>query len=639
VVEDERIVAGDIESRLNFLGYRVPGIAPSGEAAIQAVETLRPDLVLMDIHLEGDMDGTQAANVIRERFGVPVVYLTAHADSSTLQRAKTTDPFGYLLKPFNDHELRTAIELALYKHQTERRLMESEALFRGVAETVTAAIILFRDRTIIYVNRFTEPLSGYTIAELKSMNILDVVHPDFRALMEERLAARERGETVPARYEFKLVRKDGSERWVDFSTTSLAVEGKPTWLWTAFDITDRKLAEEQHRTLEASLAQIQKMESIGSLVAGLAHHFNNLLAIIQGYAQRISRTPAEASRVIQSARAIESASQRGASLIQQLIGVARKANIQLAPIRVNELVTGVEEVLREIFPPSIRIVLELSPSSPQIAGEQSQIQQALMNICLNAREAMPQGGQLTITTGLVHGSLLREFAPHAEPIDYIRVTVADTGTGMSEIVREHIYEPFFTTKDRALHTGMGLSIVYGIVASHQGFVGVESTEGRGSTIQLYLPAVTAAGTNEVHQAAPASGKTILIVEDESTLRSLTREILIQEGYAVLEAKDGAEGLARFTHEHRGIDLVLLDLGLPQVAGDAVFHQLRAIDPRVPIVISSGFLRRDHADGSLREHATAVIHKPFAVNELLSTVRQALNATGNWPPKVPPTPAR
>ncbi len=354
VVEDERIVAGDIESRLTFLGYRVVSIAPSGAEAIQESERLRPHLVLMDIHLEGDMDGTQAATVIRERFGIPVVYLTAHADASTLQRAKTTDPFGYLLKPFNDHELRTAIELALYKHQTERRLKESEALFRGVAETVTAAILLFRDRKVLYANRFVEPLSGYTSDELKSMDVLDLIHPDFRPMIEDRLAARERGDKIPPRYEFKLVRKDGTERWIDFSTTSLAVEGKPTWLWTAFDITDRKLAEEQHRALEASLAQIQKMESIGSLVAGLAHHFNNLLAIIQGYAQRISRSPAESSRVVQSARAVENAAQRGASLIQQLIGVARKANIQLAPVAVNDLLTELEPPLREIFPPPSR---------------------------------------------------------------------------------------------------------------------------------------------------------------------------------------------------------------------------------------------------------------------------------------------
>jgi len=633
IVEDERIVAGDIESRLNYLGYRVPAITPSGQEAIQAVERLRPQLVLMDIHLEGDMDGTQAARVIRERFDVPVVYLTAHADASTLQRAKTTDPFGYLLKPFNDHELRTAIELALYKHQTERRLKESEALFRGVAETVSAAILLFRERKVLYVNRFAETLTGYPVADLMAMDVLDIVHPDFRAMIEDRLSARERGERIPPRYEFKVIRKDGSERWIDFSTTSLLVEGQRTWLWTAFDITDRKLAEEQHRALEASMAQVQKMESIGTLVAGLAHHFNNLLAIIQGYSQRISRAPGDNPRVVQSARAIEGASQRGAALIQQLIGVARKANIQLAPILVNDLVKETGALLREILPPAIDVVLDPSPAHPQISGEHSQIQQALMNICMNARDAMPNGGRITIATGIVHGSLLRDFAPHAEPIDYVRIAVSDTGIGMSEPIREHIYEPFFTTKDRAVHTGMGLSMVYGIIASHRGFVGVESTEGLGSTILLFLPSVSALTDQAPEPAARPDRKTILIVEDEEMLRALTKDVLTREGYSILEAKDGAEGLARFTLEHRAIDLVLLDLGLPQVAGDALFRQMRAIDPRVPIILSTGFLRKDAADEVLRTHATAVIEKPYAVEELVSTIRQVFNVAAGWPPKI------
>jgi signal transduction histidine kinase len=281
---------------------------------------------------------------------------------------------------------------------------------------------------------------------------------------------------------------------VDFSSTALTVGGVQSWLWTAFDITDRKQAEEQRRALEAALAQVQKMDSIGTLVAGLAHHFNNLLAIIQGYAQRLERTPAEPSRVSQSARAIENAAHRGVALIQQLIGVTRKANIQFTPVPVNILIRELTVLMREIFPPTVALVHDLASASLQIAGEYHQLHQVLMNICLNARDAMTEGGTLTISSSIVQGSTLRGRAIQADPVDYVRIAVTDTGTGMGEDIREHIYEPFFTTKDRALHTGMGMSVVYGIVASHRGYVEVESAAGKGTTVFLYLPAFTVPGS-------------------------------------------------------------------------------------------------------------------------------------------------
>jgi two-component system cell cycle sensor histidine kinase/response regulator CckA len=246
-----------------------------------------------------------------------------------------------------------------------------------------------------------------------------------------------------------------------------------------------------------------------------------------------------------------------------------------------------------------------------------------MNVCLNAREAMPQGGSLVISTTIIAGHALRKRIPQAEEMDFVCVQVADTGAGISDDVRAHIYEPFFTTKDRAVHTGMGLSMVYGIVTSHHGFIDVQSAIGKGTTVLIYLP-VTAVNTPASAAPTASRGPTVLLVEDEEMLRSLVQEVLEREGYEVITASDGEAGLIRFKQDHDRIELVLLDLGLPKIAGDAVFGRIRAIDERVPIILSTGFLRKENADETLRLKADAVIQKPFTLAELVSTVKEILS---------------
>jgi PAS domain S-box-containing protein len=626
IVEDERIVAGDIESRLTLLGYRVVGTVGSGEAA----STLSPDLVLMDIRLEGEMDGTQAAEIIHRTLNLPVVYLTAHADNPTLQRAKMTEPYGYLLKPFDDHELRTTIELALYKHWSEKRLKESEARFRGLAETVAAGIFMYRDDRFVYVNSHASTLTGFTTAELLSMSIWDLVHPSFRAELRERAEARKRGEPVPGRYELVIRRNDGVERWIDLAVGVITMDGLPTTLGTAFDITERKQAEESRRVLEAALSQSQKMDSIGTLVIGLAHNFNNLLAIIQGYASRLEKGPVDPPRLAQSIQAIENAAHRGAALIQQLIGVTRKANLQSTPVAINALVADVRALLSEVFPRKIHFVVDADPSDPHAAGDQNQLHQALMNVCLNARDAMPQGGNLAITTSTVDATSLRGRFPSPLDTTYVRITLTDNGMGMPEEVRSRVFEPFFTTKDRAVHTGLGLSVVYGIIASHKGFIDVQSGPGGGTTVAIFLPAVPAPSAvppDPARRAAiPTTGtETVLVIEDDEMLRILIREVLMREGYTVLDAEDDQEGLRIFEKERERVDLVLLDLGLPGMPGDELAGRFRSIVPGLPVIMTTGLVSPEQATGSSPTVPDALVRKPFTVTDLLLTLRQVLNA--------------
>ncbi len=505
IVEDERIVAGDLRARLRRMGYRVVGIASTGADAIHAADEHHPDLVLMDIRLEGAMDGIQAADTIRRTHNIPIIYLSAYADQSTVERAKVTEPFGYLLKPFEDSELRTTIEMALYK---------------------------------------------------RSM-------------------------------------------------------------------------EQERRSLEAQLLQSQKMESIGTLVVGLAHNLNNILAIVMGYASRLERSPDDPAKVLQSVNAINQAVRRGAGLIQQLIGVTTKSNLQYASVDINGMLEGLIRMVIEVFPKTITFVQRLDPYRPTISAEQNQLHQALLNVLLNARDAMQHGGTITIATQSVSSASLRGRFPNLQDTSYVQVAIADTGEGMDTETSRHIFEPFFTTRDRAMFTGLGLSVVYGIVSSHKGFIDVRSKPGEGTTLTLYFPAETPDAGTTVPEALPAAQarggtETILVVEDEEMLRTLVKEVLTRAGYSVMFAVDGEDALRVYDAERSRIDLVLLDFGLPKLAGDEVLVALRERDPEVKVVFSTGYVRKEKSRELLTLGARGVVFKPYTVLDMLDTIRDVLD---------------
>jgi len=630
IVEDERIVAEDIQSRLKHLGYRVVGAISSGETAIQKAGEIRPDLVLMDIRLAGPMDGIEAAESIRVRFDIPVVFLTAHADDRTLELAKRTEPFGYVLKPFDDRELHTSIEMALYKHRAGQSLRESESRFREIAETAAALIFLYRGDQFIYANPFMLTLTGYTKEELYATKFWEIVHPDFRETVRERGMARQRGETVPRRYEVKILKKNGEECWLDFSSGSIMIDGKPAALGTALDITRRKRAEEERNVFQAQLVQARKMESIGNLVVGLAHNFNNILAIILGYASRLERGGADPSRIGQSVAAIEKAVQRGAGLIQQLIGVTQKANLQVGPVDLNALIEELSHILGELFPNTITFVRRLDRGLPMVAADKNQMQQALMNLCLNGAEAMSEGGILTITTETVPGSALRGKFPNPRMGPYARVIITDTGRGIDRNLRDRIFEPFFTTKDRAVHPGLGLAMVYGIVASHQGLIDVD-TGVSGTTFDVYFPAEsTSRGRSEelpeaTERGSPESREGILVIEPEEMIRGLAHEALTNAGYAVVAVSNAEEGATWLAAEREtSIRLVLMDLGLVEASGTLAFEDLRSIDPSLRIVFSVGYGRADLVDDLLKRGVHGIIRKPYRVADVLAVVRSVLD---------------
>jgi PAS domain S-box-containing protein len=533
------------------------------------------------------------------------------------------------VKPFDDRELLSSIEMATFKHQAERRIRESEMKFREIAETAAAAIFMFQGNRLTYVNSFGEALTGYRSSELSAMNFWDFVHPAYRETVRERELARQSGAAVARRYEFKIVRNDGSERWLDFSAGVIVIDGKPAVLGTALDITSRKRAEEERYTLQGHLMQAQKMESLGTLVVGLAHNFNNILAIVLGYASRLERGLTDPAKLSQSITAIERAVQRGAGLIQQLGGVTRKANLELGHLQVNTVVEELVPMLTEIFPKSIAFRLLLDPKVPTISADHNQIHQALMNLCVNARDAMPEGGSLTIRSDLVPSGYLRNRIPNPLDCPYVRLMINDTGTGIDEKTQHHLFEPFFTTKDRALHTGLGLAMAYGIVSSHRGFIEVESVPGKGSSFVLFFPAESAtAPAGETHREEEpdvrGGEETLLVVEPEEMLRALVRDVLTQAGYTVLEARDTDQAVEVLRTRGGQVDLLLIDTGLQEKPTARVIADLRNQFPEMKVVLSAGYQRKEKREEMLHAGAAGVIHKPYTVSEMLAVVRGALD---------------
>ena len=380
----------------------------------------------------------------------------------------------------------------------------------------------------------------------------------------------------------------------------------------------------KRKRLEQQLVQAQKMEGLGTLAGGIAHDFNNILAIILGYAGQIETRLSNPEQVASAVKVIREAVERGAALVQQLLTSARQAEARLSSTDLNALLAELERMLQATFPKMINFELHLEPNLPLIEADRSQIHQVLLNLCVNARDAMPNGGTILLETSLVPSEEVAQQFSGADAHQYICTCVRDTGCGMPPEVKAHIFEPFFTTKERAKGTGLGLSVVYGVVNNHDGFVQVESEPGAGTTFNIYLPVEHAEPS--AADRGPAAGpgarapQTILLVEDEEMLRDLGVQILEGEGYRVLPAKDGVEAVELFTSHHEQIGLVVCDLGLPRLGGRDAFMKMKEIQPNVRAIVASGYLEPSVRSEILKAGVIDTIQKPYDFREMLEKIR-------------------
>jgi two-component system cell cycle sensor histidine kinase/response regulator CckA len=387
--------------------------------------------------------------------------------------------------------------------------------------------------------------------------------------------------------------------------------------------------------LDRGVIQAQKLENLGTLAGGIAHDFNNILGIILGQASVLERCNGDREMTIASVESITKAVQRGASLVRQILTFARRSEVVLVPVNVNAMIRELSTMLQETFPKTVELSLKLDPAIPVITMDQAQLHQALLNLCVNARDAIndlapltSSHGLLTIRTEEVPRSNLKGHAD-ATASRYVCITVSDSGIGMNEAVKERIFEPFFTTKGPGKGTGWGLAVVYGVMKAHRGFIDVESKINVGTTFRLYLPVpderaretdVTEAGDGSI----PGGTETILLVEDEDSQRHLMKLVLEDKGYRTLTANDGIEAIRQYTQHMDEIALVFTDLGLPRMDGLTAFLTLKEINPNIKAVFASGFLDSKSRARLSDAKAESIVEKPYNPNQVLRMIRKVLD---------------
>lgn len=457
---------------------------------------------------------------------------------------------------------------------------------------------------------------GYEGAELMAMPFLDIVHPDDRARTAEIFEGILRGLPV-SDFENRYRRKDGEYRVFSWRATVDPITGDVYAV--ARDVTD-------HRQTEAQLRHAQKMEAVGQLAGGVAHDFNNLLLAILANTELAKDSASLSRELSEHLDEIEGAASRAADLTKQLLTFSRRQPLRPVPIDLNRLIGGLMKMLRRLLPESIGIDLIPGHNLTSVNADPGQLEQVIVNLCVNARDAMEQGGQLTIETEniLINGRYC-ESHPWAKPGRYVLLSITDTGVGMTPEVRERAFEPFFTTKAAHQGTGLGLSTVYGIVQQHDGMIHLYSEPGLGTTFKIYLPTdarlVTDVG-DKIQVLPPRGHETVLIAEDEERVRRAVVQILQRAGYRTIAAANGVEAVRLLREHTEPVHLALLDLVMPELGGPETWEQLRALRPDLRVLFASGY-----ADDRYRNRLPAnaeVLEKPFRAEELLRCVRRKLD---------------
>jgi two-component system cell cycle sensor histidine kinase/response regulator CckA len=767
VVGDEDLPGSRLFGALENAGYHVAGVAPTTHEGILQTSELLPDIVLLDAGVGGTMTATEAAKQIRACFNTPVLYLSGPADREMLVEAGVQAPFGYVTKPFNERDLTTAIDVALYNFKMEGKIKEREQwlettlksiddaviatdvkgritfmnpvadtltgwpeteslgrdvsdvfhvvdehsresaenlvasvlmegratgagrsgllVARGGAEVpvessaapmldeqgnLTGVVLVFRDITerklaeedlrkerdraqkyldiagvmmvalnwrgvVTLVNRRGLDILGYSESELLGRDWFETCVPE--SIREQRRAHFERlmqGENAPAEHdENPVVTKSGQERiisWHDTVIRNRAGEVVGT-LSSGEDITQRKVAEREKDGLRKQLVQSQKMEAIGVLAGGVAHDFNNLLTVIQGNSELAGMKAGGDESLVKNIEQIQQASERAANLTGQLLLMSRRQPMEFADVNVNESVRNLMRMLERLIGEDISVENELAGDLWRVRGDSGNVEQVILNLAVNARDAMPDGGTLKVRTQNVSlDEREARRAPESKPGKFVCLSVEDTGTGMDRATVERIFEPFFSTKDAGRGTGLGLSVVYGIVNQHEGWIDVHSEPGKGTRFDVFFPALFATAGPDTDEAAPVrgvrgKGERILLVEDEAGVRDFAGLALRSSGYHVSEAVSAEEAIELFTKKQGRFDLVFSDVVLSGKSGVQLAEDISLLSPSTPVLLTSGYTDDRSQLAEIRRREMPFLQKPYALGDLLLAVCEALGA--------------
>lgn len=532
----------------------------------------------------------------------------------------------FVVKDENGRTIRT---YGVNQDITERKLAEEELLrqttyFQQLFDNSPEGIILLDEHNhIVNANSAFEKMFGYTLPEIAGKNVDDFIVPQEKREEALRLT-KETAEGKSIQKDTVRKRKDGTLLDVIVIGYPIIIKNKQVGAYGMYlDISERKRLEEQ-------LVHAQRMESIGTLAGGVAHDFNNILGIVMGHATLMEQLPQDAEKQKKNLQTILQATQRGATLVRQLLTFARKNQVFVESVKIEHAVNEVVKLLSETLPKTITLKTYVEDSLPEILVDSTQLQQVLLNLCVNARDAMPSGGTLTITCSAVQGEPLQKQFIKATHHQYVVIEVADTGTGMDEETRKRIFEPFFTTKEKGKGTGLGLAVVFGIVENHEGFIDVSSELGKGTTFSIYFPVKAAETQKEEPKKESAASslrgtETLLVIEDEALLKELLTAMLTAKGYTVFSAANGEEGVELYAQHGQDIDLVISDFGLPKFDGFEVLKRLQKINPNVKFVLATGFIEPEQRSSILQQGARDIIQKPYTPESVMKAIRGVFDA--------------
>ncbi|MCX5812026.1 MAG: PAS domain S-box protein [Proteobacteria bacterium] len=522
----------------------------------------------------------------------------------------------------------TLLDITERKKAIEALQDERKTLFTILEHQPVGIALIDKSGKYQYLNPEFTNITGYNLQDITiGTGWFEKAYPDpeyrrkvIDAWKTDRLHEGGKGADI----EFIITCKNGQTKCIEFRTTHL----KDYSITALTDITGQKRAEEDREKLQAQLLQSQKIESIGQLAGGIAHDFNNIISAIMGYGDILKMKMDKDDPRRMYLEHILTSSEKAAGLTQNLLAFSRKQVIELKPYKVNTLIKAMETLLKRLLTEDIDLEVILENTDVTIMADKTQIDQVLMNLTTNARDAMPKGGRLVIETKKVKADTeFLQMQGYDKSGEYALILVKDTGIGMDKKTKEHIYDPFFTTKEVGRGTGLGLSMVYGIIKQHNGFIDTYSDQGVGTTFCIFIPAIKTIKDEEKNGILEVKGgtETILIAEDNTELRTLATMVLGMAGYTVIEAVDGEDALRSFFEHKDEIDLLLFDVVMPKKNGKEAYEEIKKINPDIKVLFTSGYTGDVVIDKGVQDKTVNFIQKPLTSYDLLNKIREILDA--------------